>query len=165
MTVSWSVRSGTVVENFDLRWKVEDKQQPTTTSTDTVGSFTNHYTITGLSGFENALVVTSVNRAGRNSSAALTFSSNILADSATSPPGGSNDTNLGEIIGGAAGILIASFLVGILFTLGTIQTTRQCKKQRTEKGKNFIICKSKVLLYRNFQATSPASINKQSSMQ
>ena len=136
VTVSWSVRSGTVVENFDLRWKVEDKQQPTTTSTDTVGSFTNHYTITGLSGFENAtiaLVVTSVNRAGRNSSAALTFSSNVLADSATPPPGGSNDTNLGAIIGGAAGILIASFLVGILFTLGTIQTTRQCKISKNRK--------------------------------
>ena len=130
MTVSWSVPTGTVVENFDLQWNVmEREQQPQTTSTDRVASYIHRYTISGLSGLQNAtieFVVISINKAGRNSSVPLTFHSNILRDFDDSAPDA--DTNLGIIIGGAIGIFLVSLVAGIVVSL---IATRQFKKRKT----------------------------------
>ena len=134
VTVSWSVPTGTVVENFDLQWNVEREQQPETTFTEMVGGSIHRYAISGLSGLQNAtieFVATSINKAGRESSTPLIFHSDILRDfddSATPPPDGPADTNLGIIIGGAVGISLVSLVAGIFVSL---ITTHLLKKRKT----------------------------------
>ena len=135
VTVSWSVPTGTVVDNFDLQWNVEREQQPETTFTEMVGGSIHRYTISGLSGLQNAtvkIIVTAINGAGTNTSTPLTLHSDILRN--MDSEGGDTDgadtsISFGALIGGAVGIFLVSIAAGILIAFVAHKCRENMKKK------------------------------------
>ena len=132
VTVSWSVPTGTVVENFDLQWNAEREQQLKSTSTDRVASYIHRYTISGLSSLENAtvkIIVTAINGAGTNTSTPLTLHSDILRNMDSEGDGAGTSISFGALIGGAVGIFLISIAAGVLTTFVAHKCHQNSKKK------------------------------------
>ena len=139
VTVSWRVPEGTVVKNYEIQWRVREGESlsMTTAHTDeSLSSFTDQYTISGLQQIANGIIeilVTAVNKAGSNTSAPFILHTNTLRNSPTTEESSSsNNINIGIIIGGAVGISLISFVFGIaILCVCALLMLRRNKQNKT----------------------------------
>ena len=119
---------------FDLQWSVEGEQEPRTLMSGSLPGSADRHSVSGLGRFENVTVqmmVTSVNEAGRNTSAPLTLHSNILQNFDMRPEDGSGSItlNVEALIGGAVGIFLVSIAAGFLISF----IAHKCYKKTKSK--------------------------------
>ena len=149
VTVSWRVPEGTVVERYEIQWRVRDEESQSMSSThtdDSLSSSTEQYTISGLQQITNGtieILVTAVNGAGISSSIPLTLHSNALQrndvpseengdlpseEDSAEPDSDALSSNV--IIGGAVGIFFVSLVIGVLVAVVVLKVTRSRKKEK-----------------------------------
>lgn len=114
MTISWTVPSGTVVDRYELMWKIEEPRQ--TIHSETLPGTANRFVFPGLDVYKNTTIeitVIAVNAAGENRNQPLIVHSDLLQKSSEIVCTATN-INIGEIIGGAVSIFFVGLVIGIV---------------------------------------------------
>ena len=148
VTVSWRVPEGTVVERYEIQWRVRDEESQSMSSTHTeesLSSSTDQYTISGLQQTANGTIevlVTAVNGAGISSSIPLTLHSNALQrndvpseesgdlpseEDSAEPDSDALSSNV--VIGGAVGIFFVSLVIGVLVAVVVLKVITCSRKK------------------------------------